>query len=416
LIWQTWEGGQIDRYEWLRGTPLQWEAHPTQDQISLIWRTSDNRLWLALLTPQGEQLTAPVELGGEGGVEDFRAWPLANGQTLVLWLEGGSLWQRRADAAARPLIAEKWRGGVGKLALAGPDWAVWQEAGRIYAAPIGDGLGEAIHLGMLNLGPDEWLANLQALSLEDHLIALWGISSAQAPDLERYAGAILPPNSPPIPFTLDIPGTEGLRWAGVYGNQVSLAALMDGRWQAVQVGFGPGGPQGYQIIPGSEVTGGPVILSAGAAAWITLDPQGRPEWVLQSLDPAYGRLVYAPPPRPSLRESFLAALPDSPLLAAWGLLAASLFIWGPLAETRVLLIYALGKLLIGPLDFAHFPASLAALGWEGEPFWPALGLLIFIQGAALAVAWWEAPPRIRYAAYCLTDALLTCVFLGAALK
>ena len=179
------------RLDWLRGIPVQWSALESNDQIFLIWRTISQDLWVALLSSEGEQMTAPVEMARES-VTDFHAALLNRNALVVAWLEGDSLQIRAVDASGRPHPTIMLQDNVKQFAFtASRDAfiAVWQTGDSLFTAPVTFNSDLLVipddntqTLASFILPPDAWLARLEILqNTEQYPVILLGLYTAAPP-------------------------------------------------------------------------------------------------------------------------------------------------------------------------------------------------------------------------------------------
>jgi hypothetical protein len=430
LVYQSLDGQVIHRYDWLRGTPIQWQALVSPAHTYLMWRTLEGALWVALLSPTGEQLTAPVVIA-EREVEAFTAVLTPQGEISLAWGQGGAWQARPIDSQARPLPSVNITEQADQMTLAvdaaGQVVIFWQSQGDLWQAQLDPTqrpyqLANRRLLGQVSLTEQEWVSSVDATALEgDSMALLWGISHASAPDQARYQGLILSGQTDPLAFDLTIPDITALRWADLSGDQVALAAKIEGQWRAALLGLGGRGPQGYQLLPGPAVTASPIAYHDQSLAWITLDAAQNPRLVIQTLNPAWGELNYAEPARPGLRNVLEAGLQNAPYGLVWLIAPALLYgltLGRPYGPSVALGVYWLGKALLAGGLWTTYPPILSAWGLDSGVIG---GLALLLAASGLAgllgtVGWGQTPHPLRHAAYCLTDWLLTCAILGASLQ
>jgi hypothetical protein len=431
LVYSHLSGSPQFRHDWLRGIPSQWQAWASSEAIHLVWLDIFGQLWSALLTSEGEQITAPIEIATDE-VAQFDIVPLRGERLGVFWRADDTLRARIISTDGRPLSTQFLQNGISTFAITGVSgeiYLTWREANLIMAAEItlSDDLtlvpdANQRQITQLDLAPDAWLSSLDILLAEGFPVVMWGVTQSAAPDRASYEGLVLtnPEESSGNPFSLTLPDADGLRWASIDRNQIALAARIEGNWQPVVVEMSSQGPQGFQVIDGPPVTGSPIGFLGDHFAWVTVDTQGQPEIYATTLDANFGALAL-PDDVLTWREAIHRGLRASPRLIFW--LMAPIFVliyrrhWWyalPLATG----FYWAGKLLIQFGLFTQYPTALDGIGVRSGFLTASLALL-GIQSVALTVGfvgWGRTPALIRYFTYFLTDAVLTYAIFSASVE
>ncbi len=404
LLYENFRTQTFYRYDWLHGNPVQWSVHLSDDQLYLVWRTEDNRLWVALLTPDGEQLTAPIPVASEN-VSDFRAAFYEN-DLFIVWQADQQLNMSRIDRAGRPRPAVILVERAEKFAFAGNTLA-WQENNSLYAGEI-NALENRFPISTFSLKPDEILSTLQIVLTDTNRVIVWGVTQVMRPDVEIYAGVTLPADgfADPIPFQIVLPENPPLRWAAVSGQKLLLAAYLDKKWQPVQLAFGENGPTGFQVIEGAEVLASPPSAAGLHVAWATLDKQGLPSLYLTTLDSYLGKSVESPK---QVKNPVWNGLKNSYRMGIWFILPVFAFLLTQRIDVT-LAGYWLNKAIVSFGLFDRQPTYFF------PPFNNVVYALLIITLLALVVRYigWPKTP-IAWSSYFLTDALLTFAVFGALL-
>lgn len=429
LIFSDLAGKVRRRYDWLRGVPLRWLADQSPTQIYLTWQTSEGVLWVALLNPEGEQLTAPIEVANHA--EDFKTVLLDDGRLICLFIENGTLLLRPIDPKGRPMPSLVLETGVKSVAAAAHNnqlYLAWQTGNTLFAgrltldqAAAAPTIQDRLPITDFALPAYGWLSSLLVLLPSDQQeIILWGFGTAAQPDTETYQGVMLPAQNAAAPqfFTLARPHAPLLRWAQTdqENRQVTLAAHIGGEWQAAFLNFDANGVQGYQLINGAAVTGSPIGMRGMTLSWVTLDSQAQPRLYVTTLDPRFGQSPPTEEP-PHWREEVRKGIANSPYLVLWLIAPLTVGLFGRRHPYRLPLTtaaYWLGKGLIPLGLFSAYPLALQSLG-IASPFFLSGSTLAGITFAAALVAvigWERTPLPVRYAAYWLTDAFLTFAIFG----
>ena len=431
LIYSHLSGNPQHRHDWLRGIPDRWMAWAAPNAIHMVWRDLFGQLWSAVLTPNGEQITAPIEIA-TGEVAEFFVIPLRDDRYGIFYRVNDTVSARVVSVDGRPLSAQFVRNGVAQFAVTGAEDTIhmaWREDNQLFAGQISLSANlllipdEAERLvTRFDLSPDAWVSSLNTLLVDDMPAVMWGISDSATPDRERYEGLILSDSeeSSGQPFDLTLPDASGLRWAYIHQNRVTLSARINAAWRPVLVEMSAQGPQGFQVIDGPPATGGPVGFWDDHFAWVTVDTEGQPQIYATTLDATFGELSLpedALTGRAALREGLRA----SPRLMLW--LLAPIFVliyrqgwwYAPPLATG---LYLAGKWFISYGLFDVYPATLTDVGLRSGFLTGFLGLLA-IQMAALGVGyigWGRTPILVRHFGYFLTDAVLTFAIFGAGVE
>ncbi|KAB2902934.1 MAG: hypothetical protein F9K27_15120 [Anaerolineae bacterium] len=403
---------QYHHHDWLRGTLNQWSALFENDQIFLVWRTQDNRLWVALLSAAGEQLTAPILISSEN-ITDFRTTFIEN-NLVVLWQVDRQLKMSFIDGAGRSHPAETLMGSADDFALEGKT-IVWRENDRLYVGELTvSAVENKTSISAFTLQADESLTNLHILLNETHRIILWGKTQVMRPDVETYTGVLLPKDdfADLTPFQIMLPNNPPLRWATVSGKTLVMAAYLDKKWQPIQIDFGENGPLGFQIVSGAEVLASPPTANGSRVAWATLDEKALPRLYLAALD--IGKRQ-SEKNTLSAKAAIMQGLKNSYRMLGWLILPLLILTAGvkrPNPESLALASYWLSKMILPFGMFDRQPDYFSA------PLNNVLVVLLTVTLIALITAhpgWNIIPVRPRWAIYFLIDSLLTFAILGAAI-
>lgn len=424
LVYQRLDGSVTLRYDWLRGIPLQWQLLPTGTQSYFLWRTLEGDLWVALLSPAGAQLTAPIEVA-KGEVKQFGAVLTTEDEVTVAWIQGDALQARHINAQARPLTAVTLANEVQQLAITIESnrqvVLAWQSEGRLWLGQLDPTQlpyqpTTPLPISELTLGVDDWVSRLLVGQVESALTLVWGVTSAAQPQQEHYQGLVLPQDdlTSPIAFDISIPAASGTRWATLNGQQLTLAANLSQGWQPVVIGLGATGPQGYQVIAGPPVDASPVANTGQTLVWVTLDEAQNPQLVAQTLNTSWGEVsASSQPSTQAIIEEGLSTIPMALFWLIAPCLVAVFTRQRPYQLAAMLGAYWIGKALL-PIGFWEaYPAILSS--WGGESRLWVGGILIGISllaGGMGMLGWGKSPQPMRHAAYFLTDLLLTCAILG----
>jgi hypothetical protein len=427
LIFSSLDGTIRREYTWLRGTPLAWQALQGDDQIYLVWRTAEEELWVALLSLQGEQLTAPIPLGS--AVTSFAAAQRANGQVIVAWITGRRLLVRWVDHQGRPLPETDLEQPADDLALGindqGTPLISWREGSNLGIGIIDLEKGSWLSrqaVTTFQLPADGWLADMNILSAGEEWFVIWGISRTEQPDTADYQGIMFSDATiqQPESFAITVPGANGLRWAVAQGNHLLLAGRLAEDWQPIKISFGTSGMEPFELIDGIPITGSPAGFQGEHVAWVSLDNLAQPRLYVTTQDKRFGKLLY-PAEDHDWREAIQRGIKNSPYGLLWLILPIIGAVvlrgqWYVLPATTA--IYWLGKWLIPLGMFRAYPPALYDVDLV-SPFVISLITLFLITRLATLtayVSWGKTPDSIRHAAYFLTDAFLTCVIFGASVK
>ncbi|MBZ0307544.1 MAG: hypothetical protein K8I82_15870, partial [Anaerolineae bacterium] len=362
------------------------------------------RLWVALLTPEGQQQTAPIPVTSEP-VSDFRA-DFYDNKLSILWQTHQQINMSHIDRAGRPHPATLLVERAEEFAFMG-NMMVWQENNSLFVGEI-NALENRFPISSFSLRPDEILSTLQIILTDTNRVIVWGITQVMRPDVETYAGVSLPAEgfAEPVPFQILLPENPPLRWAAVSGHNLLLAAYLDQKWQTVQLVFGGNSPQGFQVIAGAEVLASPPVAAGQHTAWVTLDKQGLPQLYLTTLDSGLGKPVEN---QKLIKNPVWNGLKNSYRAGLWFILPALAFLLTRRLET-VLAGYWFSKAVLSFGLFDHQPLYFFS------PFNNIVYTLVIITLLALGVRFigWPKTPRF-WGSYFLTDALLTFAIFGALL-
>jgi len=430
LVYSSLDGATTHRYDWLRGIPLQWSAHTTEDQIYLTWRTPEGVLWGAILSPNGEQQSAPIEYATVGA-DFFQSTLLPNGLLGVAWRDERSLYLRTVQRGGQSLPPVRLAQNVDDFSLTPINgntlFIAWRDGAKLFLGevPLDENwqalpLTEVQPIPEFSLAADAWLASLVVFHNDAQRLIVWGIGNATHPSTETFGGVWLPLQSRAAPqfFTLLLPNNPPLRWAGAGDDgRLVLAARLGANWQPVRVEFGATGAASLQMVDGAAQTGGAAAFKGDHFAWVTLNPLGEPLLYATTLDPRFGVLP-APSTPTDWQATLRRGLGRSPYLLLWLILpvvVAWLLRGRSLVLPAVVAAYWLSKLILPLGVFASYPTLLG----RGSPFlaaWVALFLISRVAAMVAYIGWGNTPATIRHAAYFLTDAALTFAIFGAAVE
>lgn len=423
ILWR--EGGNIRyqhlsghpryRYDWV--TPEEWSLVETPNQTFVNWITTGSRLFTALISPTGEQLTAPIRVD-VGITLDFQAVAGADGGQVVVWQDTEMLHLSLMDASGRPSTPIVLGVAVDDFAVQadanGQIYLAWRSDDEIFAAiTTTDNPTLDSAQAIATLPAEGWLSNLLVLLTPQRFVVLWGITPPTRPDTEVYSGVLLPRSgqAEPQPFDLQLPDALPTRWARSYADGIGLAVLQDGTWQAARIRFGDNGPEGLRFVPGAAVDGSPPTVHDDTLAWVHFAPRPRFEVVSQVWGEARQNTTW--------QSAVRMGLEKSPFFVLWFI--APLLGWYFMKNERWVVLYWLSKTVFPLGMLSVFPVTLHAYR-DYAPF--VVGIVAW--GGIAAVAWalafidhWAgikfAVP-LRYATFCLTDAILSFAIFGAAVE
>jgi hypothetical protein len=413
LIYTTLDGSREMEYDWLIGTPLQWTAHAAGAVRHLSWRTVEGQLYNAVLSPEGEQLTAPVQVTER--TADFETLSLAGGNLLVVWRQDSALWARLVDSEGRPLAPAQIQAPVEDFALGDGPSLAWVSGGELFAAPLEVSgavptLGTSQQIAAFEVPEEAWLSSLFFARVRISRLLIWGFGQADQPDVETYQGAFV--SGGEWTFSLDLPA----RWASpsAAGDQLVLAVLVEDEWRQAILDLRNNALEILRELP--PATGGLPAMRGETIAWVSLDEQAAPSLTIRTQNPAWGTPIATNSVASS--ENWRDALREGLEASPWGLiwLAAPLLSleWLRGQErwyemSLALALYWVGKAGLSFDLFSGYPSLFNE--WEiASPFGFGVLVLVLINLTAALIGytgWGDTPVRVRYAAYFLTDALLT---------
>ena len=424
LVYSHLDRSQTRRYDWLRGLPLRWQAQHSETEIFLSWLTESETLWTAILSAEGEQITAPIEIASQN-VSDFQTVITEQDALVVFWTADDALGMRLVDRRGPRLVNNllpdvkhfavrktsgqhlqiAWVNGEGVLQLGEIDLK-------------GDLLTEAItntttlNAFSLPLLGEGWLSSLELLTVEDTSIVIWGITAAQQPDQERYSLATITPGSTEY-ASLSLGDDVSLRWARSHSTrpQLAIAANIGNQWQPTLITFDTHGAFNVQTVEGAEVTASSIAAYDEHIAWVTLDSLAAPQLYVTTLDERYGNVQTATRDV-AWQTAIQEGLATGYLAILWLILPIGLFLRLG-GEMKVFagaqLAYWLAKTVLPLGVFSMYPLALDGLG-IASPFVLTSLALLAINACAALIAYTsldKIPITLKHATYFLTDALLT---------
>lgn len=451
-------GGKADtiRYEWIVGIPRDWQVIQANDQGDqhLIWLNTDGRLLRSEINEHGEQLLAPVAVGGFN-VVDFGGIYLDNGFTLIWWQAVSGInkgvYTVLVDERGRPFEELHLLQDAERFALT-------KQGDQIHLTWINDEVAGAYLLHYAEISVDEvtattdietastnlqistdvgeWIDSLDIISNAEETHMIWGIMEINNPDYAHFHGAVWEDGqSEPITFTLNLEDATKLRWIGrlnsqqrVTGTQLVLNAFWDGQWRAVLVELDGENVTSYKVIGQWEAN------ASRAHVWIDADGQITAAWAAIQDQTIVHQVVSNRADLISLQETnradentfgemLLKWFLNLPYGVLWLLLPLAALIGlernqviGPTLQIiLILIVYWLGKLLVHG-EVLNTPPSFAYTDSDAVTVGVALGSCALVAGAIAQRIWrMDFNWRTVLAVFLIGDAVITFLIFGASL-
>ncbi|MBN2304744.1 MAG: hypothetical protein JXQ72_09720 [Anaerolineae bacterium] len=266
--------------------PRTWAAVPAgPDGYHLVWLEPDGRLRSALITVHGETVRGPIELASIAR-RDFTLLSLSGDRALLLWTSdpAGYLVSAVIDRAGRPgpisapltrrvdhMTAALDRNDTLHLVWltrsAPGEWALNYQSGEA-SNPDRINLDNPHSLHTLALAPGENVTSFQIGLDETHGYAIWGITAAKQPDIERVVVLAFPLDNPAnnAIHELQWAGDAALRWPRTTPGQHTIMPLAvalrtpDG-WRPAVGTYQGGTLRDYQIVASQAANAGPPTIA-----------------------------------------------------------------------------------------------------------------------------------------------------------
>ncbi|MCI0711798.1 MAG: hypothetical protein L0154_16705 [Chloroflexi bacterium] len=402
FVYQSMTDEKTIRHGDLPGIPVRWKAIPVLDTgvFHIFWLNDRDELWHAQINQVGEFSLRPVRLA-EADIIDFDAAPLGAGGAVIVWQNRQQFAQpllyNILDITGRPRFPLEILPDATFFAVASAGETVhlaWTAALSTEVRQREYTLEQLQQrefdvetvVSPITIPENRWLTDFELVTTEDETAVIYGTQSTDAPEVVDYQFLARTGAQP-----LNV-GAQVLRWLNKSGNSVTVAALIDGQWQAGIIGFSADGQARLRTVGEVAVDASPVSF------WENEDRQWNAGWATLEGD----EMVYAVVSNWHEKETQneprnLSVIWLSALWVVVGLAVGAVKIDWNIDQKRIILLIAYWS-----------TKSITAIWWLDEQSWQA-GVGLVIISILAAASWYFA--RQRYYIYFGVDAVLTVLWV-----